>query len=237
MSRASMIARARLLPRAEISGIGRYLDPQGQQVDFPIGWAEVERDTAFAATILADWGVDSGSVLLATVPGHEIPWFGPLITALKDRGGVLACAERFGWDARRTAMFLNRVHPSAVLGLCRETLDSLTDEALSDLAQVPVVFCLPDAYLSLTGSTIASALVVTLGPALAIECPARLGAHLDPAEWSAERGPDGIRLTSLGERAHHLDHEVVVAAGNPELDVVTGDCPCGRVGSRILVTA
>ncbi len=74
-------------------------------------------------------------------------------------------------------------------------------------------------------------LVTRVGPAIAVECPLRAGAHLDGAEWAlAERGGE-LFITTTGPRAHRASDAALGLRGT----LTEGPCGCGRTGQRVTI--
>ena len=72
------------------------------------------------------------------------------------------------------------------------------------MARVPVIVARPDAAGLLAGAGAQPFIVARVGPALAVECPHRAGAHLNGAEWTlAERGGE-LFISTAGPRAHQV---------------------------------
>jgi len=199
-----MVAAAAALPRAPIAGIGRYRAGD-QIVDFPIGWDETDRDTAWAREQLTRWGVSRPGYALVTAAMWQGPWVSPVLRACRELGITFGMADVFGWDSRRTATFARRLPLSMVFGLGRETAEALADAGLRP------------------------GLIALLGPALALECPQRAGAHVNGAEWLVEETSDGLFLSTVAERAHQARRVPLAIAGS----VLSGPCPCGSPDPRV----
>ncbi len=108
-----------------------------------------------------------------------------MIGALRALRVTYGIAEAMGWDHRRTAVFHRELDPHAVIGLSAETLEGLASAA--DVGEMfratPVVLARPAAVPVLRGVGVSAALMAAVGPALALECPERGGAHVNAAEW------------------------------------------------------
>lgn len=213
-------------PHPTLFGIGSYTAGRGQ-VDFEIGWAEFERDVRWAHRVLATWDISPGDHVVLSSPNFEGPWTSPLVRALRALRTVHSNAEPYNWDARRSATFLRLLQVKAYIGLAEPIATALVEAEL--LADVPLLWARPDAVKPLRANGLAPAVCAMLGPALALECPQRAGAHLDPAEWRVEAVGGTLTLTTVGARAHLTR----------DLDLgVTGDvddtpCPCGLPGRRL----
>lgn len=225
-----MAAEAATLPRAPIAGIGRFRLAD-RTIEFPVGWQETDRDSAWARQQLARWGVDRPGYVLVTASVWQGPWVSPVLRACREVGATFGIADVFGWDARRTATFASRLPLSMVFGLGGETVDALADSGqLRDLlAAVPAILAHADAHPALADVGLRPGLVAFLGPALALECPQRDGAHVNGAEWLVEEAEDGLRVSTAGPRAYQAQRQPVGALGR----VVTGRCECGSLDPRI----
>jgi len=232
MARADTLARARQLDRPDLAYLVRFPTTDGIQ-DTELTWAELARDTAWVTERLRGHGLAAGQRALLTASGFEGFWGRSVIGALRALHVTYGIAEAMGWDHRRTSVFHRELVPHAVIGLSAETLEGLSGTA--DIGEMfrttPVVLARPAAVPVLRGAGVSACLISAVGPALALECPQRCGAHVNAAEWR------------MGER----DGELFVAAGDgresrlPETPlgipgrVVTGRCACGSEDPRLLL--
>jgi hypothetical protein len=159
------------------------------------------------------------------------PWVSPVLRACREIGITLGMADVFGWDSRRTATFARRLPLSLVFGLGRETAEALADsgELAGLLGGVPAILAHADALPALTTAELRPGLIALLGPALAMECPQRAGAHVNGAEWLVEETGDGLLLSTVAERAHQARRVPLGITGS----VVSGSCPCGSADPRV----
>jgi hypothetical protein len=225
-----MVAAAAALPRAPIAGIGRYRTGD-QTVDFPIGWEETSRDTAWAREQLTRWGAGRSGCALITAAAWQGPWVSPVLRACREIGITFGMADVFGWDSRRTATFARRLPLSMVFGLGRDTAEALADsgELAELLGRVPAILAHADARPVLTDAGLRPGLIAFLGPAFALECPERAGAHVNGAEWLVEETGGGLSLSTVAERAYQAQRVPLGIAGS----VVSGPCPCGSPDPRV----
>jgi hypothetical protein len=228
MTVASTTRAAEAVPRASLWGIGRD-HPDGRPADFPISWADWGRDTDWAMTVLAQHGVGGGSAVLVVGGMPESPWFDPFETAVLRLGGHYSISEVFPFEAFRCGLYARRLGVDLVFGVNRAVAEGLGDELAECLGGVRTILARPDAAPILRGAGLPALTVTRVGPALAVECPIGEGAHVNGAEWALD-APDGtLRLTTVGPRAHRLDHESVGVRGT----VRTDPCPCGRPDPRV----
>jgi hypothetical protein len=235
---ASTTAAAAALPRARQWGIGRY-DLAGQPVYFEVGWDDWQRDTAWARAMLAGHGVGAkkgdgevGGGLILVGGMAESPWFDPFEAAARELGAPYSIGETYAFEAFRTGMYARRLPVTMIFGIDRMVAEGLGDELAEVVARVPVIVARPDAAGLLAGAGAAPFIVTRVGPAVAVECPHRSGAHLNSAEWTvAERGGE-LFLSTAGPRAHQVSQVPVGLRGT----LTQGECACGRTGQRVTIT-
>jgi hypothetical protein len=95
----------------------------------------------------------------------------------------------------------------------------------------PVVLARPTAVPLLRGVGVTASVISAVGPALALECPERSGAHVNAAEWRfGER--DGQLTVAAGEgRTSPLPETPLGITGR----VVVSRCGCGSDNPRVLL--
>ncbi len=251
MTAASTAAAAATLPRPGPWGIGRY-DVAGQPVFFEVGWDDWQRDVAWARAMLADHGVgpvkgegpgrtgggsprcaekvSGGLVIVNGMP--ESPWFDPFETAARELGAPYSIGETYAFEAFRTGMYARRLPITMIFGIDRTVAEGLGDELAAVVARVPVIVARPDAVGLLAGAGARPFVVARVGPALAVECPHRSGAHLNGAEWAmAERGGE-LFISTAGPRAHQVREAALGLRGT----LTDGPCGCGRGGQRVTIS-
>jgi len=230
MTLASTTAAAAALPQPRLWGVGRY-EAAGQPAYFETSWADWRRDTDWARAILADHGVGAGSGLIVVSGMPEAPWFDPFETAACELGAPFSVGEIWSFEAFRTAMYARRLPITMIFGMDRTVAEGLGHDLASVLAQVPGIGARPDAVALLTQAGARPFVVARLGPALAVECPHRAGAHINGAEWTlAERGGE-LFLSTAGPRAHQVSREALGVCGTLTED----PCACGRTGQRVTI--
>jgi hypothetical protein len=219
------------VPRAALWAIGRD-HPDGVPADFPISWSDWERDTAWAESVLAQHGVGLGTPVVIVGGMPESPWFDPIETAVLRLGGQYSIGEVFAFEAFRTAMYTTRLGIEVVFGINRAVAEALGDELGPALAGVRTIFARPDALPVLRAAGLTALTVTRVGPALAVECPAADGAHLNGAEWAVEADGDDLLLTTVGSRAHQIRRQRVGVTGRVSVE----PCACGRTDPRVHVS-
>ena len=228
MTLTSTTATAATLPRPGPWGIGRY-DVAGQLVYFEVSWDDWRRDSAWAGAMLADHGVGPGSGLVIVGGMAESPWFDPFETAARELGAPYSIGEIYAFEAFRAGMYARRLPITMIFGIDRTVAEGLGDELAEVVARVPVLVARPDAVGVLTAAGAQPFIVTRVGPAIAVECPHRTGAHLNSAEWTlAERGGE-LFISTAGRRAHQVSEAAVDLRGT----LTDGQCACGRTGQRV----
>ncbi|MFG2129137.1 hypothetical protein ACGFNV_15245 [Streptomyces sp. NPDC048751] len=232
MARADTLARARTLDRPALAYVVRFPTADGVR-DMDLTWAELARDTDWATARLREHGLAAGQRALLTASGFEGFWGHAVIGALRALKVTYGIAEAMGWDHRRTAVFHRELTPHTVIGLSAETLEGLAGSA--DIGEMfrptPLVLARPAAVPLLRGVGVSACVISAVGPALALECPERSGAHVNAAEWRLGEW-DGQLSVAAGEgRTSLLPETPLGLAGR----VVTGRCACGSEDPRVLL--
>ncbi|KKD02342.1 hypothetical protein, partial [Streptomyces sp. WM6386] len=201
--------------------------------DMELTWAELARDTEWATDRLREHGLAAGQRSLLTASGFEGFWGHALIGALRTLKVTYGIAEAMGWDHRRTAVFHRELSPQSVIGLSAETVEGLAGAA--DIGEMfrstSVVLARPAAVPLLRGVGVSAALISAVGPALALECPERCGAHVNAAQWRFGERDGQLSVTAGEERQSALPETPLGIAGRVE----TGRCACGSENPRILL--
>ena len=219
---------------SRLAGIAQYERGDAAEVVFEIGWPEVERDIAWAARLIETAGLVAGDHVLVTARNCEGPWLSPLVQVLRAREIVYSNGEPYGWDARRSATFLSLLPIKAIIAMSGETAEALTadEQTVARLAELSLIWARPEAVPILRNAGLEPALLAMLGPALAAECPARNGLHLDPEQWAVQRESGGLTLTTVGDRIHRAHGAPLGVDG----EVDPTPCICGLPGPRVRLT-
>ena len=231
MTLASSTAAAQTLARSPLWGIGRY-DIAGEPVYFEIGWDDWQRDTVWARAVLAEHGVGRGSGLVVVGGMAESPWFDPFETAARELGAPYSIGEIYAFEAFRAGLYIRGLPITMLFGIDRAVAEGLGDVLAEVMARVPVIVARPGAVSLLTAAGAQPFVVTRVGPAMAVECPHRSGAHLNSAEWSlTERGGE-LFISTASPRAHRVTEAAVGLSGT----LTEGPCACGRTGQRVVIT-
>jgi hypothetical protein len=234
---ASSTAAAATLPRPGPWGVGRY-EVAGQPVYFEVSWDDWRRDVAWARALLADHGVGpvkgdaevgGGLVIVNGMP--ESPWFDPFETAARELGAPYSIGEIYAFEAFRTGMYARRLPITMIFGLDRTVAEGLGDELAAVVARVPVIVARPDAAGLLAAAGAQPFIVARVGPALAVECPHRGGAHVNGAEWALAECGGELFISTAGPRAHQVREAALGLRGT----LTPGPCGCGRAGPRVTI--
>jgi len=227
MAREQSLARAGLLERPALA----YIVPFGER-DLEITRDDLDRDIVWTAERFRALGLKAGHQALITMSGFEGAWFQPIIGALKSIGVTYGIAEAMGWDNVRTSVFHRDLDLYAVLGLSVETLEGLSGRTMLGemFGATPVVSARPQAAVRLRAAGVPAGVLGRLGPALAIECLERDGAHVNPAEWRVEERDGRLVVAPAGERAPGFGEVVHDEPGR----LLTGLCGCGSDDPRVL---
>ncbi len=234
MTIASTDRAARQIPRAPLWGVARY-DIGDEAVFFEVSWDDIERDTAWATGLLAEYGIGDDRYVIVVSSTPLAPWNRPFELAIRALGAVVCPTDAYPFDARRTAMFARGApRPTVLLGLEEQVtagLEQLGGGVAGAIGRVPFVLARPSTHATLRAAGIEPYGMMPLGPAHAVECHARGGMHLDGSEWAVESVDGELRLTTIGRRTHRLDGAATGVRGS----VVTERCACGRSDPRIVL--
>jgi hypothetical protein len=219
----------------ELWGIGQFRSA-GESVPLPVSYDDVAQDTDSARKTLASLGVGRGHHVLFTSLLSESATFWPFQQAVLSVGGIVSCAEATPFDAFRTEMFARRLPLETVLGLNADVLDGLAALGRASeqvFARVPIIVARSLAYERLRDAGLRPYLWLPLGPAVAVECRVRAGAHVDSGVWQAESAGGEIVLSSRVPRAFTVDG----LRTGVRAEVATDPCPCGRPDPRIVIAS
>jgi len=232
MTRVDTLARARRLERPPLAYVVRFAGQDGA-VDVEQSWADLARDTAWTAARLRELGLTRGDRALLNGSGFEGPWLRPLMDALRSLGVTYGIAEAMGWDSNRTHVFVRELDLHAVIGLPKVVAERLGDDAAlrALFGSTPVVLARPEAAALLRLAGIPAGVISFLGPALAIECRRKEGAHVNAAEWNVGERDGAIWVAPADGtgRCAGLGETLLTVRGS-----VDGEpCPCGSADPRV----
>ncbi len=228
-----MIAACAEFARPEPWGIGMYRAATGE-VEYRISQADHERDIAWVVEQLSRLGFEAGGTVLSVAALWERPWIDPVWQAIRRLGGCIAYADIWSFDAHRTALFARRLDIDLVFGLSGEVAETLAGSGdLTGLFErIPNLIVRPEAVDLLTAAGLRPGLYLQLGPAVAIECRQRQGAHLNRREWAVTSDDTGqLLVTTVGPRLHVVIDQRTGIRGTVE----AGHCGCGSSDPRVVL--
>ena len=213
--------------------VGRYFDAQGQRKVLPYSALEFERARRAMGRILSTFHFRAGGNMLVTALFDEGAQMMPMERAVMSYGMVAVSADSSPYDGSRVESIIRRFALVGAVGIGAATLDGLAGlgHSAEALLAGKVVWARPDAYARLHGKpglTVYRWLEV--GPAVAVECSAGAGAHVDRFEWDIEEDGGEIVLTSRLERSVAFDGYRTGLRGH----VHHGACRCGNPDPRIV---
>jgi phenylacetate-coenzyme A ligase PaaK-like adenylate-forming protein len=213
--------------------VGRYL--HGDETRFlPFSAQELERAADAYGRRIGTFHFRTGEHVLQTALYDESAQFLAFERELSRFGLVLCPGDASLFDAARSESIVRRFGVTAVMGVNGALLDGLV--ALGhDPAQVPagpVVWARPDAYERLKGiDGIRLYRWMEIGPAVAVECAAGAGAHIDAVEWKVEQENGEIVLSSRLHRCVTFDrYRTGISA---KVDHTA--CSCGSADPRVVL--
>jgi hypothetical protein len=218
--------------RAATWGIGRYYVGD-TAADFSMSWEDRERDTDWAVEIMRDHGIEHGSGVVVVAAMPESPWFDPFETAARRLRAPYSLAEVQPFEAFRTGLYAKWVPTRMIFGIPRVVVEHLggTEAVAEQLGPVPVVIARPDAFEPLRAAGIDPYVVTRIGPALAVECPSRAGAHVNSSEWAVTAVDGELHISTVGPRMYQVTDLALGIRG----DLAVEPCACGRTDVRITI--
>ena len=139
------------LPRGPLACIG-WADLAADRVPMPVSWADAEADTAWAAGILAGYGIGRGDHCLFVTAGRDY-WPRQVETAVTALGGFIGNISPAGYEDRRLSVYLRFLPPTLIVGLSEELAEKAvrSDELVTLLKGVPHILAVPAAVRILAG--------------------------------------------------------------------------------------
>ena len=183
---------------SDIWGIGRANLPEGI-VPITYTWAEIERDTAWAALMLEEMGVGADSFCFFSTVVSLAGQFWPWHSAVFHSGGRFANGMPTSWDAYRLEMYLRLFNLKLVFALTSDVLDGIEamKKSLSDVfGKAEIITALPGAHERLTAAGFKPWRVSWLGPIFALDPCDGTGGRFDNAQWTLESDNGQILISS-----------------------------------------
>ncbi|MEB3071689.1 hypothetical protein [[Mycobacterium] vasticus] len=216
MTYASALERSRSLPRPNPAMIGRFT-VDGEDIDFPVSEADLDRDSLWWKEILRGYGVKAGDHVLISSHAWHCPWIDPIRTALTKLGAVHSNVEAWGWDAPRMASFLRRFPISLIVGLELESVLALENsEDLKVLLGDVTLLAQPKAVERLNECGFRAATILRIGPANAVAPAGESGTArliIDNDEWLIQTQGNEFVVTSRSERSARFERQLTGVHG------------------------
>lgn len=228
-----MTSPAQQSTACSVMAVGRYFDAQGERQALPYSFLETERSMRSILKVLNSYNFHMGSNLLITALFDEGAHVLGMERAVMQFNMVAISADSSLYDARRVESIIRRFNLVGAFGITAATLDGL-----ASLGHDPVqlfsgmaVWAWPEAYARLQGQPgITVFRCLEAGPAVAIECSAGAGAHIDRFEWAVDCVDGEIVIGSRLERCQPFhDYHTGIRA-----QVLHGACSCGSADPRIV---
>jgi len=195
----------------------------GGPLVMPISEAEMERDAQWATGLLRRMGLGAGDLAHLIGPGGDYHLLWPFEDALTRMRVPFGQADTL-YDAARTAMFLRRVRPQAVIGLTLEVLDALPSLGLDPVQafqDVRIACGYAAAAEKLKSMGLSPWKQAMLGPFYGFEPPEGGGYSYNHEEWLVEEDAGRLRLSSRRPRMLAFDRLDLGIRGS--LTEVTGE--------------
>ncbi|ROM33939.1 hypothetical protein BK648_24580 [Pseudomonas poae] len=213
--------------------VGRFFDAEGARELLPHSALETERLRRAMMRILSTFHFRTESNVLVTAQFDESAQILGAERAIMAYGMVAVSADSTPWDAGRVESILRRFKLVAALGISEATLDGLERMGFNpvQLFHGLVIWAREGAYQRLVGKPGLKVFRwLEIGPAVAIECNAGGGAHIDRFEWDVVTEEGEVVLTSRLERSVAFNgYRTGVHAR-----IERGTCRCGNTDPRLL---
>ncbi len=216
--------------------VGRYHDADKVRQLLPYSVIEVERARRATMRILSTFHFRTESNVLVTAQFDEGSQLVGAERAIMSYGMVAVSADSTPWDAGRVESILRRFKLVAALGVSEATLDGLERSGFNpvQLFHGLVIWARPGAYQRLAGKPgLKVHRWLEIGPAVAMECSAGAGAHIDRFEWDLSSDNDELVLNSRLERSVSFTGYRTGFKAR----ILRGTCKCGNTDPRIVPLA
>jgi hypothetical protein len=214
--------------------VGRFYNAEHTRVLLPFSALEAERSRRAMVRILSTFHFRTESNVLLTAQFDEAAQLLGAERAIMSYGMVAVSADSTPWDAGRVESIIRRFKLVAALGISEITLDGLERLGFDPLQlfQDMVVWARPGAYERLVDKPGMKVFRwLEIGPAVAAECSAGAGAHIDRFEWNIALENDELVLESRLERSMAFEgYRTGIKAR-----IERGTCQCGNTDPRIVL--
>jgi hypothetical protein len=207
----------------------------GAVLPYPVTAAELARDSVWAGRQLVRHGIAPGKFVLLVSMSNEGVQVHPFDSAAASAGLPLCQVDAVLFEAPRVISAMKNLPVGLVLGMTGGILTAITEagRSLADtFGDIPVLLR-PDAadiWRQHTGRPALS--WYPLGPAVAFECPAASGAHVNGTEWAVRADESGLLVTGLAGGRRRFADVRTGRAGR----LLTARCECGSEDPRIVLT-
>jgi hypothetical protein len=208
-------------------GIGWYPTRTGFAA-YPARTDDITAAARAAAVTLSGLALAAGDIVVYCGRASESVQFAPFERATNQLGATYTCVDAARFDGRRLGAVVTLFKPSAVLGVDDQLLLGLADASVdvaAALSTVARVAARPLAREMLRAAGLDPLLWLHAGPAVAVECDHRAGAHLQ-ARWAPETR-DGSLWLATGDGTN-IDTGISAA-------VHAGRCACGDDSPRLVL--
>ncbi len=197
---------------------------------YPVTEAEIARDTVWAGRQLVRQEIAAGKFVLLVSMSNEGAHVHPFDCAARAAGRPLGQVDAVPYEAPRVISIMKNLPVGIVLGLTGSLIGALSQSVPS----VPEIFS--GATVLLRPGAAAGWRPALhwypLGPAVAFECPAAAGAHVNGSEWEVRGGESDLRVTGLVDGRRQFRD---VATGWPGR-VLAARCECGSEDPRVVLS-
>jgi hypothetical protein len=197
---------------------------------YPVTEAEISRDSVWAGRQLARHAISAGRFVLLVSMSNEGAHVHPFDIAARAAGLPLCQVDAVPYEAARVISIMKNLPVGIVLGLTGGIIAALAESGapVPELFSHTTVLLRPDAADG-WGPALHW---YPLGPAVAFECPAASGAHVNGTEWAVRASDSGLRVSGLVEERRQFRDVATGLAGR----VLTARCECGSEDPRVVLS-
>jgi hypothetical protein len=193
---------------SDLWAIGRVDLAEGEVVDMPITWPEMDQDIAWAAAMQDEMGLGAEDFCFYSFLYGQSAQFWPWMKAGFDRGARAGSGMPTAWDSYRLETFLRLFKLKLVFGISPQTLDGL-EAAGHDIGKVfstsELLAALPGAHERLTAKGFKPWRITWLGPILAVDPCDGTGGRFDTSQWTLDAENGEILVSSKPGRTARFD--------------------------------
>lgn len=202
---------------------------------FPVTYEELLRDSAWAGQQLARHQLPRGKFMMIVSMSNEGAHIQPFDAAAASAGIPLCQVDAVAYEAPRIISVLKNLPLALVLGMPLSIIGALAaaDVDIGSMFSETTVLVRPEASEEWRAHTSAPRVShwYPLGPAVALDCPAAAGAHVNGAEWDVHASGTELLVSGLVNGRQQLADVPSGRHGH----VVTARCECGSDDPRIVL--